>query len=111
MDDEEEEESQGRWQHKSGRGFKGWVGLGDSVPFLCLPEPVPGPTPHPRLCFAEQVEGRLGPSTVVLDHTGGFEGLLLVDDDLLGVSKGKAWGPRSKPLLMWPIESPAPKSS
>uniref|UniRef100_A0A452E7J2 Ring finger protein 123 n=1 Tax=Capra hircus TaxID=9925 RepID=A0A452E7J2_CAPHI len=37
----------------------------------------------------EQVEGRLGPSTVVLDHTGGFEGLLLVDDDLLGVSKGK----------------------
>ncbi|XP_017922144.1 PREDICTED: E3 ubiquitin-protein ligase RNF123 isoform X2 [Capra hircus] len=33
----------------------------------------------------EQVEGRLGPSTVVLDHTGGFEGLLLVDDDLLGV--------------------------
>ncbi|XP_040102863.1 E3 ubiquitin-protein ligase RNF123 isoform X2 [Oryx dammah] len=33
----------------------------------------------------EQAEGRLGPSTVVLDHTGGFEGLLLVDDDLLGV--------------------------
>ncbi|KAF5921622.1 hypothetical protein HPG69_012792 [Diceros bicornis minor] len=32
-----------------------------------------------------QVEGRLGPSTVVLDHTSGFEGLLLVDDDLLGV--------------------------
>lgn len=32
------------------------------------------------------VEGRLGPSTVVLDHTSGFEGLLLVDDDLLGVS-------------------------
>ncbi|XP_015342666.1 E3 ubiquitin-protein ligase RNF123 isoform X1 [Marmota marmota marmota] len=32
-----------------------------------------------------QAEGRLGPSTVVLDHTGGFEGLLLVDDDLLGV--------------------------
>lgn len=31
-------------------------------------------------------EGRLGPSTVVLDHTSGFEGLLLVDDDLLGVS-------------------------
>ncbi|NXK77608.1 RN123 ligase, partial [Amazona guildingii] len=30
-------------------------------------------------------EGRLGPSTVVLDHTSGFEGLLLVDDDLLGV--------------------------
>uniref|UniRef100_A0A4W4F8L0 E3 ubiquitin-protein ligase RNF123 n=1 Tax=Electrophorus electricus TaxID=8005 RepID=A0A4W4F8L0_ELEEL len=32
-----------------------------------------------------QVEGRLGPSTVVLDHTSGFEGLLFVDDDLLGV--------------------------
>uniref|UniRef100_G1KGZ0 E3 ubiquitin-protein ligase RNF123 n=1 Tax=Anolis carolinensis TaxID=28377 RepID=G1KGZ0_ANOCA len=31
------------------------------------------------------VEGRLGPSIVVLDHTSGFEGLLLVDDDLLGV--------------------------
>ncbi|CAM2117200.1 E3 ubiquitin-protein ligase RNF123 isoform X3 [Caretta caretta] len=31
------------------------------------------------------LEGRLGPSTVVLDHTSGFEGLLLVDDDLLGV--------------------------
>uniref|UniRef100_A0AAR2IRE2 E3 ubiquitin-protein ligase RNF123 n=1 Tax=Pygocentrus nattereri TaxID=42514 RepID=A0AAR2IRE2_PYGNA len=35
-------------------------------------------------CF-NQVEGRLGPSTVVLDHTSGFEGLLFVDDDLLGV--------------------------
>uniref|UniRef100_A0AAR2KZV3 E3 ubiquitin-protein ligase RNF123 n=1 Tax=Pygocentrus nattereri TaxID=42514 RepID=A0AAR2KZV3_PYGNA len=33
----------------------------------------------------DQVEGRLGPSTVVLDHTSGFEGLLFVDDDLLGV--------------------------
>ncbi|XP_043818882.1 E3 ubiquitin-protein ligase RNF123 isoform X1 [Dromiciops gliroides] len=33
----------------------------------------------------QTVEGRLGPSTVVLDHTSGFEGLLLVDDDLLGV--------------------------
>ena len=31
------------------------------------------------------IEGRLGPSTVVLDHTSGFEGLLFVDDDLLGV--------------------------
>uniref|UniRef100_A0AAY4AYN7 B30.2/SPRY domain-containing protein n=1 Tax=Denticeps clupeoides TaxID=299321 RepID=A0AAY4AYN7_9TELE len=30
-------------------------------------------------------DGRLGPSTVVLDHTSGFEGLLFVDDDLLGV--------------------------
>uniref|UniRef100_A0A8D2LQI0 RING-type E3 ubiquitin transferase n=1 Tax=Varanus komodoensis TaxID=61221 RepID=A0A8D2LQI0_VARKO len=36
--------------------------------------------------ISDQVaEGRLGPSTVVLDHTSGFEGLLLVDDDLLGV--------------------------
>ncbi|XP_048348153.1 E3 ubiquitin-protein ligase RNF123 isoform X1 [Sphaerodactylus townsendi] len=33
----------------------------------------------------QMVEGRLGPSVVVLDHTSGFEGLLLVDDDLLGV--------------------------
>lgn len=33
----------------------------------------------------QSVEGRLGPSTVVLDHTSGFEGLLFVDDDLLGV--------------------------
>uniref|UniRef100_A0A3B3SEJ0 Ring finger protein 123 n=1 Tax=Paramormyrops kingsleyae TaxID=1676925 RepID=A0A3B3SEJ0_9TELE len=31
------------------------------------------------------MDGRLGPSTVVLDHTTGFEGLLFVDDDLLGV--------------------------
>ncbi|XP_043933716.1 E3 ubiquitin-protein ligase RNF123 isoform X2 [Protopterus annectens] len=31
------------------------------------------------------VEGRLGPSIVVLDHNTGYEGLLLVDDDLLGV--------------------------
>ncbi|MED6264458.1 hypothetical protein CHARACLAT_015170 [Characodon lateralis] len=30
-------------------------------------------------------EGRLGPQPVVLDHTSGFEGLLFVDDDLLGV--------------------------
>uniref|UniRef100_A0A3Q2Y3J0 E3 ubiquitin-protein ligase RNF123 n=1 Tax=Hippocampus comes TaxID=109280 RepID=A0A3Q2Y3J0_HIPCM len=34
---------------------------------------------------ADDVEGRLGPQPVVLDHTGGFEGLLFVDDDLLGV--------------------------
>ncbi|XP_035243538.1 E3 ubiquitin-protein ligase RNF123 [Anguilla anguilla] len=33
----------------------------------------------------QTVEGRLGPPTVVLDHTSGFEGLLFVDDDLLGV--------------------------
>ncbi|XP_077386783.1 E3 ubiquitin-protein ligase RNF123 isoform X1 [Festucalex cinctus] len=32
-----------------------------------------------------EVDGRLGPQPVVLDHTGGFEGLLFVDDDLLGV--------------------------
>ncbi|XP_030632598.1 E3 ubiquitin-protein ligase RNF123 [Chanos chanos] len=32
-----------------------------------------------------QIDGRLGPATVVLDHTSGFEGLLFVDDDLLGV--------------------------
>lgn len=32
-------------------------------------------------------EGRLGPQPVVLDHTSGFEGLLFVDDDLLGVSR------------------------
>ncbi|XP_073699824.1 E3 ubiquitin-protein ligase RNF123-like [Garra rufa] len=33
----------------------------------------------------DQIEGCLGPSTVVLDHSSGFEGLLFVDDDLLGV--------------------------
>ncbi|CAL8336477.1 unnamed protein product [Lota lota] len=33
----------------------------------------------------QPIEGRLGPNTVVLDHTSGFEGLLFVDDDLLGV--------------------------
>ncbi|XP_062843168.1 E3 ubiquitin-protein ligase RNF123 [Trichomycterus rosablanca] len=33
----------------------------------------------------DSTEGRLGPSPVVLDHTSGFEGLLFVDDDLLGV--------------------------
>ncbi|XP_073793682.1 E3 ubiquitin-protein ligase RNF123 isoform X3 [Danio rerio] len=33
----------------------------------------------------DQTEGSLGPSTVVLDHSSGFEGLLFVDDDLLGV--------------------------
>uniref|UniRef100_A0A3B3YX26 B30.2/SPRY domain-containing protein n=1 Tax=Poecilia mexicana TaxID=48701 RepID=A0A3B3YX26_9TELE len=32
-------------------------------------------------------KGRLGPQPVVLDHTSGFEGLLFVDDDLLGVSR------------------------
>lgn len=48
------------------------------------------PGPDHTLLLAGQVEGRLGPSTVVLDHTGGFEGLLLVDDDLLGVSECEA---------------------
>ncbi|KAJ8361011.1 hypothetical protein SKAU_G00175360 [Synaphobranchus kaupii] len=33
----------------------------------------------------QTVDGRLGPPSVVLDHTSGFEGLLFVDDDLLGV--------------------------
>uniref|UniRef100_A0A8C4K8W8 E3 ubiquitin-protein ligase RNF123 n=1 Tax=Dromaius novaehollandiae TaxID=8790 RepID=A0A8C4K8W8_DRONO len=43
-------------------------------------------TGFPATLLSDQVaEGRLGPSTVVLDHTSGFEGLLLVDDDLLGV--------------------------
>ncbi|XP_046730730.1 E3 ubiquitin-protein ligase RNF123 [Silurus meridionalis] len=35
--------------------------------------------------ISDHSDGRLGPSTVVLDHTSGFEGLLFVDDDLLGV--------------------------
>lgn len=39
----------------------------------------------PSMCTDESVEGRLGPQPVVLDHTSGFEGLLFVDDDLLGV--------------------------
>uniref|UniRef100_A0A8C9L6Y7 E3 ubiquitin-protein ligase RNF123 n=1 Tax=Pavo cristatus TaxID=9049 RepID=A0A8C9L6Y7_PAVCR len=43
-------------------------------------------TGYLQLFVSDQItEGRLGPSTVVLDHTSGFEGLLLVDDDLLGV--------------------------
>lgn len=92
------------------------AGPGGSAHSLYLSDPVPGPAPHPPLSFKGQVEGRLGPSTVVLDHTGGFEGLLLVDDDLLGVSESKAWGPLpiwawSLPLFMGPIESPTPKPS
>ncbi len=35
--------------------------------------------------YTDQIEGCLGPLTVVLDHSSGFEGLLFVDDDLLGV--------------------------
>lgn len=72
-----------------------WEPWGAQCPPCILSDPLP--CPHPP-SFSGQVEGRLGPSTVVLDHTGGFEGLLLVDDDLLGVSEGK--GPRSKLLLM-----------
>lgn len=48
------------------------------------------PQQHWRLnvsvCADQAAEGRLGPQPVVLDHTSGFEGLLFVDDDLLGVS-------------------------
>lgn len=58
-----------------------------------------GLSSYPPLFLLGQVEGRLGPSTVVLDHTSGFEGLLLVDDDLLGVSEGRVWVPRSEHLL------------
>lgn len=66
-----------------------------------------------------QAEGRLGPSTVVLDHTGGFEGLLLVDDDLLGVSEGgpgpagdrsassSAPSPPDTPKPSWKSSSPS----
>jgi len=39
----------------------------------------------PLFLYTDQIEGCLGPSTVVLDHSSGFEGLLFVDDDLLGV--------------------------
>uniref|UniRef100_A0A3P8U3U3 E3 ubiquitin-protein ligase RNF123 n=1 Tax=Amphiprion percula TaxID=161767 RepID=A0A3P8U3U3_AMPPE len=39
----------------------------------------------PNTSYSDQTEGRLGPQPVVLDHTSGFEGLLFVDDDLLGV--------------------------
>ncbi|KAJ3601932.1 hypothetical protein NHX12_029693 [Muraenolepis orangiensis] len=39
----------------------------------------------------QPIEGRLGPQTVVLDHTSGFEGLLFVDDDLLGVIGHRKW--------------------
>lgn len=50
-------------------------------------------TGYLQLFVSDQLtEGRLGPSTVVLDHTSGFEGLLLVDDDLLGVSVMAAAG-------------------
>uniref|UniRef100_A0A8U7NZ29 E3 ubiquitin-protein ligase RNF123 n=1 Tax=Corvus moneduloides TaxID=1196302 RepID=A0A8U7NZ29_CORMO len=45
----------------------------------------PGGKFSATLVSDQVAEGRLGPSTVVLDHTSGFEGLLLVDDDLLGV--------------------------
>ncbi|TWW61384.1 E3 ubiquitin-protein ligase RNF123 [Takifugu flavidus] len=45
---------------------------------LCEGEPAEDSRDQP-------VDGRLGPQPVVLDHTSGFEGLLFVDDDLLGV--------------------------
>lgn len=98
--DSEDEESQGTWQLLQwdwrARGLPWHAHAGPAAhshQTLCCP------TPHPPLPSAGQVEGRLGPSTVVLDHTSGFEGLLLVDDDLLGVSEGKVWDLRSKPLL------------
>ena len=100
--EDEDEESQGMWQFPewdwgSQTRLRGgsWEPWGAQCPLCILSDPLP--CPHPP-SFSGQVEGRLGPSTVVLDHTGGFEGLLLVDDDLLGVSEGK--GPRSKLLLM-----------
>ena len=46
-----------------------------------------------QLFVSDQLtEGWLGPSTAVLDHMSGFEWLLLVDDDLLGVSVMAAAG-------------------
>lgn len=53
---------------------------------------------HAPLISDQVLEGRLGPSTVVLDHTSGFEGLLLVDDDLLGVSVT-----RGTVCVEWPV--------
>lgn len=88
----------GSWGARLGSGCPG-PALCASCQILCPAQP------HIYLSSSGQVEGRLGPSTVVLDHTGGFEGLLLVDDDLLGVSEDKARGPRSKPLLTAPNSS------
>lgn len=99
--DSEDEESQGMWQLLQW-DWRAWgAAMTRSRGALCAlsPDPVCRPTPHLPFPSAGQVEGRLGPSTVVLDHTGGFEGLLLVDDDLLGVSEGKAWDLRPKLLL------------
>lgn len=83
----------------------GGAGLGSGGPGRAFCQTLCPAQLHIYLSLSGQVEGRLGPSTVVLDHTGGFEGLLLVDDDLLGVSEGKARGPRSKPLLIAPSSS------
>lgn len=48
-------------------------------------------------CAGQAVDGRLGPQPVVLDHTSGFEGLLFVDDDLLGVRHAGD----QKPVKVW----------
>lgn len=94
--DNEDEESEGirqllKWD------WGPWGPPGKLSCVLHSVTPVPCSTPRLPLLPSGQVEGRLGPSTVVLDHTGGFEGLLLVDDDLLGVSEDKARGPSSGP--------------
>lgn len=49
----------------------------------------------------QSVEGRLGPQPVVLDHTSGFEGLLFVDDDLLGVRRCQTLLMFIYSLLQW----------
>lgn len=51
-------------------------------------------------CAGQAVDGRLGPQPVVLDHTSGFEGLLFVDDDLLGVRHAGDHKP-VKPVKVW----------
>lgn len=98
--DNEDEESQGMWHPlELGWGVQSQAleaSLMSSVHPMYLSYPLPCLTPYRS--SSGQVEGRLGPSTVVLDHTGGFEGLLLVDDDLLGVSEVEVWGPWSSPF-------------
>lgn len=78
-EDGESQGMQGSRERTGERGVRPWRSLHSSCQTLGHPSLHTSP-------FPGQVEGRLGPSTVVLDHTGGFEGLLLVDDDLLGVS-------------------------
>lgn len=79
------------WNGVGGAKTGSWGTLGtplvSSMHSLHAVRPCALPDPHPLPSFSGQIEGRLGPSTVVLDHTGGFEGLLLVNDDLLGVSE------------------------